>query len=100
MTQILTPAAARAHLRVGDELADEQLASYIATAETIVADFLGRPIVDAVKGWPDVETVPPNVIHAAKVVLTDLYENRATPLDEMDATLRRLVGRYMLVSFG
>jgi hypothetical protein len=99
MTQILTPPAAREHLRGGDELTDAELAPYIAAAEEAVADFLGRPIVDADKGWPDAESVPANVVHAIKVVLTELYENRAAPVLN-EAMLRMLVGRHQVVSFG
>jgi hypothetical protein len=99
MTQILALSAARQHLRVGDELADEELLPYVAAAEAAVADFLGRPIVDTVKGWPDLEAVPSTVIHAIRVVLTELYENRASPVID-ERLLRMLIGRHQVVSFG
>lgn len=100
MATILTLADARFHLRVGDEAPDATLEGYINAAQAIVEDALGRPILDALLGWPTLRQVPPNVLHAVRVALTDIYENREAPLgDDTDATIRRLVGRWAKVSF-
>lgn len=87
---VLTLAAARAHLRVS---AAVPLADLIATAEQAVADEMGRPLIGA-DGWADAAQVPANVKHAVKLVLTDLYDNRATPLADL-AGVRVLIGRYI-----
>lgn len=99
MTLVLTIPAARQHLRVGSEISDDALTDYIAAAEALLSDFLERPLVDELLGWPTPEEVPANVVHGIKLVLTDLYDNRATPLEDMTA-LRALCGRHMAVSFG
>jgi Phage gp6-like head-tail connector protein len=99
MDPILTPAAARFHLRVGNNVTDEQLAPLIATAEETVSGFLGRPLIDAEKGWANLEALPAGIVHAIKLVLTDLYDNRAAPLAD-ETALRRLIGRYQILSFG
>lgn len=100
MTQILTPAAAREHLRLDPpEASDEQLASYIAAAEDVVADFLNRPLIDDEKGWASVELLPPTITHAIKLVLTELYDNREAPLTDQ-VPLRNLIGRHVIVSVG
>ncbi|MFN3387444.1 MAG: head-tail connector protein [Allosphingosinicella sp.] len=96
MSQILALSAAREHLRAGDEISDEDLAGYIAAAEAAISDFLGRPLIDAEKGWADAESVPANVVHAIKVCLAALYDGRAIAPDE----LLILIGRYVVVSFG
>jgi hypothetical protein len=98
MSDILATAAAREHLRLGDEVTDAELDPYILAAESVVADFLGRPLIGA-GGWTSLEDLPANVVHAVKLVLTDLYDNRAAPLTDQ-VPLRALVGRYVLVSFG
>ena len=99
MSDILSPAAARDHLRVGEEVSDESLSGLIDTAEAAVSDFLGRPLIGAVNGWADAAAVPANVVHAIKLVVTDLFENRLSPLDDM-ASVRSLIGRYVIVSIG
>lgn len=99
MSELVTPAAARLHLRGADELADEDLEQLISTAEADVADFLGRNELIGETGWLTSGEVPANVVHAIKLSLTGLYENRAEPPD-ISATLRRLVGRYIVLSIG
>lgn len=94
---IITAAAARDHLNVGDESTDDQLAPMIAAAEQVLADFLGRPLVGE-GGWEDAESVPANVVHAAKLILADLFDNRNTPIEDMTA-VRNLCGRYIVTSF-
>jgi hypothetical protein len=98
MSDILSPAAAREHLHVGSDVSDEQLEPYIAAAEGVVSDFLNRPLIDAEKGWADVAALPPTIVHAVKVALTELYDNRAAPKVDLGA-LRMLIGRYVVVSF-
>ena len=96
---VLTIAAARDHLRVRPaELSDAALTPLIATAEALVGDFLARPLVGA-GGWNAAGDVPANVVHAVKIVLTDLYENRERPLEDI-GFLRNLIGRYVVVSIG
>lgn len=95
---VLTLAAARGHLRIGDEVADADLAPIVAAAEQAVADEMGRPLIDAT-GWTDASAVPANVVHAIKLVLTDLFDNRATPLADITG-VRTLIGRYVRIEFG
>jgi len=96
--QILGLASAREHLRVGSELTDDSLREYIVAAEQIIADHLGRPLIDATS-WATPDRVPANVVHAIKVVLTDIFDNRGAPTIDED-TLDRMVGRQKRVSFG
>lgn len=97
--QILGLASAREHLRVGSELTDDSLREYIVAAEGIIADHLGRPLICQINGWAAPELVPANVVHAIKVVLTDIFDNRGAPTIDED-TLDRMVGRQKRVSFG
>lgn len=99
MPQILGLASAREHLRVGSELTDDSLREYIVAAEQIIADHLGRPLICQINGWGAPELVPANVVHAIKVVLTDIFDNRGAPTIDED-TLDRMVGRQKRVSFG
>jgi len=99
MTSVLTPDAARTHLRVGGEVSDQDLAELIAAAEAALADHLGRPLICQIRGWPSADEVPAGVRHAIKLILTDLYENRCTPLGDM-AGVRVLTERHMKLSIG
>ena len=85
---VVTLAAARAHLKAGDELADVDLAPV----------EMGRPLIGE-GGWATAADVPANVVHAVKLVLTDLFENRLTPLSDITG-VRRLIGRYIAIAFG
>ena len=98
-TPVLSLESAKQHLKVTDEAEDALITSYIEAVEATVADFLGRPLVDSLAGWPTASAVPANVLHAIRIVLTDIYENRLRPLEDMDKMLRRLVGRYIVVTF-
>lgn len=95
---ILTLDQARDHLRAGPE-DDAVIADILPAAIASLEDYLGRPLIDAEKGWPTPDELPPNIVHAVKVILTDLYEDRCTPLLGW-TTIERLVGRYVIVSFG
>lgn len=97
MSDILSLDAAREHLRIGDEISDTTLNDMIAAAEATVADFLGRPLIDAELGWESAAALPANIVHAIKVILTWLHEDRADLLSEMRA-VRSLIGRYVIVS--
>jgi hypothetical protein len=99
MPQILGLASAREHLRVGGELSDDALREYVAAAEQIIAGHLGRPLICQIDGWAAPELVPANVVHAIKVVLTDIYDNRGAPTID-DGTLDRMIGRLKRVSVG
>jgi len=99
MEELLTIDAAKEHLRIDVDSEDEHLASLILAAIAVVENHLGRPIIDAAKGWATVDQVPANVTHAIKAVLADLYRNREKPLAD-ETFLDRLVGRQVVVSFG
>ena len=98
MTAVVTPAAARLHLRVGAEATDEALTPLIAAAQGRIEDFLERPLVGD-GGWETEGDVPPMVVHAVKLALSDLYDNRETPT-LTDDWLRVAIGKHMSVSFG
>lgn len=97
---LITIAAARDHLELGDDVAEARLAPLIAAAEQALADFLGRPqLVGPDAGsWTTAEAVPANVVHAAKLILAELWDNRGTPVEDM-VPVRNLCGRYVLQSF-
>ena len=100
MELVLTPAAARAQLRVGSAVTDQHLLDLVAAAQGLVCDQLGRRfLVDPVGGWPSVDEVPAGIRHAVKLVVVDLYENRCTPLAELTG-VRLLLERHMKLSFG
>lgn len=99
MSDLITIADARLHLRGGDELSDGQLEQLLVVAEEAVSDFLNRPLIDADGAWKQASDVPTTVLHAIKLVLTDLYEHRITPLAD-DIALRRLIGRHQVLSIG
>ena len=96
--QILSIASAREHLRVGSEPSDDSLREYIAAAEQIIADHLGRTLIFQIGGWAAPDLVPANVVHAIKVVLLDIYENRGAQTID-DETLDRMVGRLKRIGF-
>lgn len=98
MPQILSLASAREHLRVGSELTDDALREYVAAAEQIIADHLGRPLICQINGWGSADMVPANVVHAIKVVLLDIYENRGSATIDAD-TLDCMVGRHKRIGF-
>ncbi|WP_294302167.1 head-tail connector protein [uncultured Sphingomonas sp.] len=93
---IITAAAARDHLNLGSGSTDQQLAPLIAAAEQALADFLGRPLSGG--KWPDGDEVPANVVHAAKLILADVFDDRNTPVQDM-ISVRHLCGRYIITSF-
>lgn len=97
MSDILSIDAAREHLRLSDEISDGALEALIGSAEAAISDFLGRPLIDEDLGWATVEDLPANVVHAIKLVLTWLYDDRADLLIEM-AAVRSLIGRHMVVT--
>lgn len=99
MSDLISLPALREHVRVGSEVSDDTLRGLLVTAEDVVAGFLGRPcLVDPVLAW-SAGCVPSGVLHAVKVVVTDLYENRVTPLGD-GSPLYPLCGRHMRLSIG
>ncbi len=96
MTDIVTLDAARAHLRVGREISDDDLMELVDTAQQLVEDYLTYPIIG--ERWPTAEVVPLGIVVAIKVVALDLYDNRNTPLADL-AAVRALAGRYRRESF-
>ena len=100
MTEILTLDAAREHMKVEEgDISDDALLDLIASATAIVEDELGRPILDPLLGWPSLDKVPANVIHAIRIVTSCLFEDSQAPkIDEV--LMRRLLGRYTSVSVG
>lgn len=93
---IITTIAAREWLRIGSAGTDADLQDLIDSATQYVFDFMGRPI-DGEDAWPEAD-VPKNVIHAIKVVLVVMYDNRDAPVIDEDI-LYALVGRYCITSF-
>lgn len=96
MADIITIAAARAHLRVGPEVSDEQMRDIIAAATDAVAGFMQRPIVGE-GGWADGE-LPGGVIQAIKVMIVEIYDNPGAPIVDEDVMLG-LVGFHSRPSF-
>lgn len=99
MPEILSLDAAKEHLRLDDEIEDSTVEGLVAAAIATLEDFLGRPLIDLQLGWASVEQLPANIVHAVKVILADLYENRDAPMVDEDL-LRRLVGRHVRITFG
>lgn len=93
---LITLSTARAWMRIGSEMSDADLQQLIDAASQNVADFMGRPILGE-GGWPEDE-VPAGVVHAIKVSLIVMYDNREAPLVD-DIVMRALVGRYCKMSF-
>lgn len=98
MSDIITPTAARAHLRVGSTVTDDMLAPLITAAEGRIESFLGRDLVGD-SGWPTAAEVPPLVVHCVKLALSDFYVNREAPA-LTDDQLRPMIGRHMVISVG
>ncbi|PZQ21250.1 MAG: hypothetical protein DI569_12540 [Sphingopyxis macrogoltabida] len=96
MADIITIAAARAHLRVGTEVSDAQMGDIVAAATDAVAGFMQRPITGE-GGFADGE-VPFGVIQAVKVMIVELYDNPGAPIVDEDV-MRGLVGFYSRPSF-
>lgn len=99
MSTIITTEAAREHLRLGDDVTEGELDALIAAAEAAIGDFLGRPLIDPVLGWATAAAVPANVVHAIKLALAGLYDDREAALGDMTA-IRNLCGRYQRLSIG
>lgn len=97
MTQILSAAAARDHLRAGAELEDGPLNDLIVAAQGRIESFLNRSLVGN-DGWPDADHVPAIVTHSVKLAVADVYRNREAP-ELTDAQLLPMIGRFQIVSF-
>lgn len=99
MDEVLTLDAAKRHLRIEGTADDADLLDLIQAAIGTVEKHLGRPLIDAERGWPDVTSLPATVIHAIKIVLAELYANRERPRD-LSGALDMLIGDLVVVSFG
>lgn len=97
MGLILDIDVARAHLELDADFSAAKLGPYIDAAEQALADFLGRPLLGP-GGWPSEDAVPANVLHAVKLILTDLFDDRNTPIQDM-TSIANLCGRYIVTSF-
>jgi len=98
LAEILTTTAAREHLRVGASITDVMLAPLILAAIGRIEGFLGRSLIGD-DGWTDAEAVPPLVVHAVKLALSDFWINREAP-ELTDDQLRPIIGRHMVLSLG
>ena len=98
MSDVITPADAREHLRVSASVTDAALTPLIAAAQGRIESFLGRDLVGD-GGWSTADEVPAIVAHAVKLALADLYVNREAP-ELTDDQLRPMIGRHMALSFG
>jgi hypothetical protein len=93
---LVTLSTAREWMRVGTEVSDADLQPLIDAAMQSVEDFMGRPILGE-DGW-EMDAVPASVVHAVKVTLIVMYDNREAPLVD-EVVMRALVGRYCKASF-
>ncbi|KQS74220.1 hypothetical protein ASG25_02040 [Rhizobium sp. Leaf384] len=96
---------ARKHLRIFHEDEDAEIGVYLAAAESIVLEYLDRPVLPLGGTLPAPDTVgytmivTPPIVAAVLLVLSDLYERREAPeKDAGDAvlqpTVRRLLAPY------
>jgi hypothetical protein len=98
MSDVLSIAAARKHLRVSSSTTDQELQDLIAAAQARVEDFLGRELVGET-GWPTAEEVPAAIGHAVKLAVSDFFVNREAP-KLTDEQLRPIIGRHQRLSIG
>lgn len=101
MYGIVTLDVARAYMRVGSETTDTALLLMIDAATALVQGYLGYPILKpagATDGWPTPNDVPASIIVAICIVALDIYDDRDTPLTEIEA-VRALAGSYRRHSF-
>ena len=97
-TDLLSIDAAMAHLRVDDISEEGQIGSLIPAAVAALEDHLGRQLVGPAPSWPNAADVPANIVHALKLILTALYDDRQAGMVNW-AAVDSLVGRYTLVGF-
>lgn len=93
---------ARKHLRIFHEDEDAEIGVYLAAAESIVTEYLNRPVLPAGQTLPDPDTVgytmivAPPITAAILLVLSDLYERREAPeKDTGEAVLQPTVRRLL-----
>lgn len=82
------------HLRIFHDDEDDELATYQAAAEAIVAEYVDREVVPAADTptTDDGIVVTPPITAAILLVAADLYENREPDMsDRGDAVLPRHV---------
>lgn len=93
---ILTVEQAAEHL--GASVDDRELPAMIAAAIGAVEHVLARQLVGDTGIAATSAALPANVVHAVKLALTVLYDDRAAPAPE--AAILSLAGRWAVVSFG
>jgi hypothetical protein len=75
MSEHITLQRAKQHLRILHNHEDDYIKSLIDTALQMVADYIDRPLTDDKCVLPD-GTLKAPLIHAALLLLGDLYINR------------------------
>ncbi len=99
---------ARKQLRVFHEDENAEIALYLAAAESIVVEYLDRPVLAADETLPEPEDegydattmlVTSPIVAAILLVMSDLYENRQTPEKDvgeaiLPPTVRRLLAPW------
>lgn len=93
---------ARKHLRIFHEDEDAEIGVYLAAAESIVTEYIDRPVLPVGGTLPDPDvdgysmiSTPP-IVAAILLVLSDLYERREAPeKDTGDAILQPTVRRLL-----
>jgi hypothetical protein len=98
-------ALAKKHLRIYHDDEDAELEVYLAAAESIVVEYLDRPVLPAGSDLPlpdaqgyDATTVvvTPPIIASILLVVSDLFERREAPeKDSGDAVLQPTVRRLL-----
>ncbi len=99
MSDVLSLADARAHLRLGSRVPDTDVAPLIAAAEGRITSFLGRDELVGADGWSTAADVPPLVAHCVKLALSDFYVNREAP-QLTDDQLRPMIGKHQRLALG
>ncbi|MCD7109713.1 head-tail connector protein [Rhizobium sp. DKSPLA3] len=93
---------ARKHLRIFHEDEDAEIGVYLAAAESIVLEYIDRPVLPTGQPLPDPDAdgftiiVTPPIVAAVLLVLSDLYERREAPeKDAGEAVLQPTVRRLL-----
>jgi hypothetical protein len=100
MTDLVTLAEAKFHLRIDDTFSDSDLAEKITQASDIVVDYVGTTAVDGSTpaNW-DQTTVPPRAKTAVLLVLGTLFASREGFDDPLSVGARSVLDRLRPVVF-
>lgn len=90
MSNLLTMAEARSQLRLEEGDDDAAVALLVAAASEIVLDFVTD---EDAEDWTDA-TAPGEVKAAARLILTELYDNRGASSDPLSPSVRALLWRH------